>query len=118
MFYDVLRTWLIAKEVIQRSAKATRENTGPPGTAEIRCRFTALFLRSSLQIASDGWVGQRSRLTSTQGLAKESQQGSGPEHNLLSGKCQAGPVRFQALPQWREGTGGLEEADSGTAARV
>lgn len=45
MFYDVLRTWLIAKEIIQRSAKAMRENTNPPWTAEIRCRFTALFLR-------------------------------------------------------------------------
>ena len=96
MFYDVLRTWLIAKEIIQRSAKAMRENIGSPQTAEIRSCFTAPFLRSSLQIASDGWVGQSSHPTPPRGLVKESQQGLGREHNLLSGSIK--PVQSDSRP--------------------
>lgn len=84
MFYDVLRTWLIAKEIIQRSAKAMRENIGPPWTAEIRCCFIALFLRSQRFFTNSlKWMmGWPEKLPNQQGLAKESHQGLGPEHNL------------------------------------
>lgn len=115
MFYGVLRTWLIAKEIIQRSTKAMKENTDPLWTAMIRYCFTSLFRGSegSPQIATDGWVGQRRHQTSAQGLEKESQQKLGSEYNLLPGKREARTFRFQALIHSERKAAGLENPGSG-----
>lgn len=116
MLYGVLRTWLIAKEIIQRSAKAMKKNIDPLWTAMTRCCSTAPSCRNKwFSTKSHRWMGWPEKPPNFsprtyEGIPKE----LGSESNLLTGKREARMFRSRVHMHSDGTAAGLKNPGSGT----
>lgn len=115
MLYGVLRTWLIAKEIIQRSAKAMKKNIDPLDSND-QMLFHSPFPQKQMVLYKEPLMeglARETHQTSAQGFVKESQQEVGSESNLLTGKCEARMSRSQVHMRSDGKAAGLENPGSG-----